>query len=80
MQSIDEQGDDVQGGGVQRVAVFSLGELRPQPSWCEGGSRMMDIRGRRGKGNGRHGPSASRPRSSRRRRNAFGEASRKEEL
>jgi hypothetical protein len=45
MQSIDEQGDDVQGGGVQRVAVFSLGELRPQPSWCEGGSRMMDIRG-----------------------------------
>jgi hypothetical protein len=65
---------------VQHVAVFSLSELRPQPSWYEGGSRMMDIRGRRGKGNGRHGPSASRPQSSRRQRNAFGEASRKEEL
>jgi hypothetical protein len=72
--------DDVQGGGVQRVAVFLLGELRPQPSWCEGGSRMMDIRGRQGKGNGRHGPSASRPRSLRRRKSAFGMASRKEEL
>jgi hypothetical protein len=29
MQSIDEQGNDMQGGGVQRMAVFLLGELRP---------------------------------------------------
>jgi hypothetical protein len=29
MQSIDEQGNDMQGGGVQRMAVFPLGELRP---------------------------------------------------
>jgi hypothetical protein len=74
------QGNDVQSGGVQRMTEFPLGELRPQPSWCQGGSRMMDLRSRRGKGNGRHGPSASRPRSSRRRRNAFGETSQKEEL
>jgi hypothetical protein len=74
------QGNDVQSGGMQRMTEFPLGEFRPQPSWCQGGSRMMDIRGRRGKGNGRHGPSASRPRSSRRRRNAFGETSQKKEL
>jgi hypothetical protein len=71
------QGNDVQSGGVQRMTEFPLGELRPHR---QGGSRMMDVRGRRGKGNGRHGPSASRPRSSRRRRNAFGGTSQKEEL
>jgi hypothetical protein len=27
MQSIDEQCNDMQGGGVQRMAVFPLGEL-----------------------------------------------------
>jgi hypothetical protein len=42
------QGNDVQSGGVQRMAVFPLGELRPRPSWYAGGSRVMDIRGRRG--------------------------------
>jgi pentatricopeptide repeat protein len=36
------------------------------------------IGGRRGEGSGRHGPNASRPRSSRRRRNGYGVTSRKE--
>jgi hypothetical protein len=53
------QGNDVQSGGVQRMTMFSLGELRPRPSWCAGGSRVMDIRGRRGKGSGRHGPNTT---------------------
>jgi hypothetical protein len=53
MQSIDEQGNDMQSGGVQRMAAFPQGELRPRPSWCAGGLRVMDIRGRRGEGNGR---------------------------
>jgi hypothetical protein len=39
MQSIDVQGNDVQSGGVQRMAVSPLGELRPRPSWCIGRSR-----------------------------------------
>jgi hypothetical protein len=38
---------------MQRVVVFSLGELRLRPSWCAGGSRVMDAGGRRGEGNGR---------------------------
>jgi hypothetical protein len=32
MQSIDEQGNDMQSGDVQRMAVLPLGELRPRPS------------------------------------------------
>jgi hypothetical protein len=71
------QGNDVQSNGVQRMTVFPLGELRPRPSWCAGGSHVMDIRGRQGKGNGRHGSNASKPRSSRRRRNGYGVTSRK---
>jgi hypothetical protein len=53
VQGNDVPSDDVQGGTMQRVVVFSLGELRPRPSWCAGGLRVMDIRGRRGEGNGR---------------------------
>jgi hypothetical protein len=41
MQGNDVQSDDVQGGGVQRMAVFPLGELRPRPSWCAGRSRVV---------------------------------------
>jgi hypothetical protein len=41
MQGNDVQSDDVQGGGVQRIAVSPLGELRPRPSWCAGRSRAM---------------------------------------
>jgi hypothetical protein len=37
------QGNDEHSGGVQRMAEFPLGELRPRPSWCAGGSRVMDI-------------------------------------
>jgi hypothetical protein len=44
------------------------------------GSRVMDIRGRRGKGSGRHGPNTDRPWSSRRRRCEYGVANRKEKL
>jgi hypothetical protein len=40
--------------------------------------RIEDVRGRRGEGNGRHGPDADRPRPSRRRRGGYGAASRKE--
>jgi hypothetical protein len=80
VQGNDVQSDDVQGGGVQCMAVFPLGELRPRPSWCAGGSRVMDIRGRRGKGSGRHGPNTGRPRSSRRRRCEYGVANWKEKL
>jgi hypothetical protein len=47
------QGNNVQSGSVLRMTVFPLGELRPRPSWCAGGSRMVDIRSRRGEGNGR---------------------------
>jgi hypothetical protein len=47
------QGNDVQSSGVQRMTVFPLGELRPRPSWCAGESRVMDIRGCQGEGNGR---------------------------
>jgi hypothetical protein len=72
------QGNDVQSDGVQRMTVFPLGELRPRPSWYAGGSHVMDIRGRRGKGSGRHGPNTGRPRSSRRRRCEYGVANRKE--
>jgi hypothetical protein len=68
----------MQGNDVQRMTVFPLGELRPRPSWCAGGSRVMDIRGHRGKDNGRHGSNASKPRSSRRRRSSYGGTSRKE--
>jgi hypothetical protein len=71
------QGNDVQSGGVQRMTEFPLGELRPRPSWCAGGSRVMDIRGRRGKRSGRHGPNTGRPQSSRRRRCEYGVANRK---
>jgi hypothetical protein len=78
MQSIDEQGNDMQSGDVQRMAVFPLGELRSRPSWCAGGSRVMDIRGRRGKRSGRHGPNTGRPQSSRRRRCEYGVANWKE--
>jgi hypothetical protein len=35
------QGNDVQGGDVQRMAVSPLGELRPRPSCCAGKSRAM---------------------------------------
>jgi hypothetical protein len=37
----DVQGDGVQGGGVQRMVVSPLGELRPRPSWCAGRSRAV---------------------------------------
>jgi hypothetical protein len=50
------QGNNVQSGGAQRMTEFPLGELRPRSSWCAGGSRVMDIRDRRGKHSGRHGP------------------------
>jgi hypothetical protein len=50
---ITMQGNDVQSDGVQHMAVFPLGKLRSRPSWCAGGSRLMDIKGRRGEGNGR---------------------------
>jgi hypothetical protein len=53
VQGNDVPSDDVQGGAMQRVVVFSLGELRPRPSWCAGGSRVMDAGGRQGEGNGR---------------------------
>jgi hypothetical protein len=53
VQGNDVPSDDVQGGAMLRVVVFSLGELRPRPSWCAGGSRVMDAGGRRGEGNGR---------------------------
>jgi hypothetical protein len=66
------QGNDVQSDGVQRMTVFPLGKLRPRPSWCAGGSHVMDIRGRQGKGNRWHDFNASEPRSSRRRRNGYG--------
>jgi hypothetical protein len=72
------QGNDVQSGGVQRMTVFPLSELRPRSSWCAGGSRVMDIRGRQGKRSGRHGTITGRPRSSRRRRCGRGMANRKE--
>jgi hypothetical protein len=32
MQGIDEQGNDMQSGDVQHMAVFPLGELRLRPS------------------------------------------------
>jgi hypothetical protein len=41
MQSIGVQGNDVQSGGEQSMAVSPLRELRPRPSWCAGRSRMM---------------------------------------
>jgi hypothetical protein len=41
VQGNDVQSDDVQGGNVQRMAVFPLGELRPRPSWCAGRSRAV---------------------------------------
>jgi hypothetical protein len=74
------QGNDVQSGGVQRMTEFPLGELRPRPSWCAGGSRVMDIRGCGGKRSGRHGPNTGRPQSSRRRRCEYGVANQKEKL
>jgi hypothetical protein len=37
VQGNDVPSDDVQGGSVQCVAVFSLGELRPRPSWVQEG-------------------------------------------
>jgi hypothetical protein len=37
VQGNDVPSDDVQGGGVQRMAVFPLGELRPRPSWVQEG-------------------------------------------
>jgi hypothetical protein len=40
----------------------------------------MDIRGRQGKGSGRHGPNTDRPRSSRRWRCEYGVANQKEKL
>jgi hypothetical protein len=74
------QGIDAQSGGVQRMTEFPLDELRLRPSWCAGGSRVMDIRGRRGKRNGRHNPNASGPRSSRRRKCEYGVANQKKKL
>jgi hypothetical protein len=68
------QGNDVQSGDVQRITVFPLGELRSRPSWCAGGSRMMDIRGRRGKRSEKHGPNTGRPQSSWRQRCEYGVA------
>jgi hypothetical protein len=41
MQSTGVQGNDVQSGGEQRMAVSPLRELRPRPSWCAGRSRTM---------------------------------------
>jgi hypothetical protein len=40
-QGNDVQSDDVQGGGVQRMAVSPLGKLRPRPSWCAGRSHAV---------------------------------------
>jgi hypothetical protein len=37
VQGNDVPSDDVQGGGVQRMTVFLLGELRPRPSWVQEG-------------------------------------------
>jgi hypothetical protein len=37
VQGNDMPSDDVQGGGVQRMTVFPLGELRPRPSWVQEG-------------------------------------------
>jgi hypothetical protein len=53
MQSIDKQGNDMQSGGVQRMAVFPLGELKSRPKWCAVESRVENVGGRRGEGNGR---------------------------
>jgi hypothetical protein len=41
VQGNDMQSDDVQGDGVQRMAMSPLGELRPRPSWCAGRSRAV---------------------------------------
>jgi hypothetical protein len=38
---MDVQGDDVQGGDMQRMAVFPLDELRPRPGRCAGRSRVV---------------------------------------
>jgi hypothetical protein len=35
------QGDDVQSGGVQRIAVSLLDALRPRPGRCAGMSRAV---------------------------------------
>jgi hypothetical protein len=78
MQSIDKQGNDMQSGGVQRMAVFPLGELRPRPNWCVVESHVENVGGRRGKRSGRHGPNTGRPQSSRRRRCEYGVANQKE--
>jgi hypothetical protein len=72
------QGNDVQNGGVQRMTVFPLGELRPRPSWCAGGLCEMNIGGRRGKRSGRYGPNTGRPQSSRRRKCKYGVANQNE--
>jgi hypothetical protein len=53
MQSIDKQGNDMQSGGVQCMAVLPLGELKSRPKWCTVESRVENVGGRRGKGNGR---------------------------
>jgi Mg-chelatase subunit ChlI len=53
------------------------GRAQAATEYCAGGSRMMDIRGRRGKRSEKHGPNTDRPQSSRRQRCEYGMASRK---
>jgi hypothetical protein len=62
------QDDGMQGGGVQRMAVSPLGELKPRLGWCAGRPRVENVGGRRGEGSGWHDPNAGRPRPSWRQR------------
>jgi hypothetical protein len=41
VQGNNVQSDDVQDDDVQRIAVSSLDELRPRPSWCTGRSHAV---------------------------------------